>query len=142
MNKLIFILLFFFNSLQAGHVENVIYGESGSNYKDAWYVAQVINNRYKHGNYNSLYSVVTEKGQFSGYKVINDQKILDSLECIVHRVQHNDIPEELRLPENTRFFCNPLQVKSKRAKRWFNKLNLVKISEFKQKYLVHYYYSK
>jgi len=132
----------FFNLTRAGHVENVLHGESGTNYKDAWYVAQVINNRFNTGKYNSFYDVVTEKGQFSGYKKITNKKVLDSLSCILHRVKYNDIPDSLKIPDNTLYFCNPKQVKSESTKRWFKRLRLQKISLFKQKYLVHHYYSK
>lgn len=138
---LLFISLLLLNFSYAGHVENVIFGESGNNFKDAWYVAQVIHNRYEAGNYNSYYEVVTAPRQFDGYKKINKREILDSINCILHHVKYDNIPDSLRLPKGTMYFCNPKLISGKN-KIWFNKLKLVKVSKFKNKNAVHHYYKK
>lgn len=132
-------LLFGFKSANHSYVSRVIYGESGTNYRDCWYVAQVIKNRIDYKN-NTLEKVVKAKGQFSGYKVIKNREIQDSIECIIYHVINDNIPDSLRLPTDTKFFCNPKGVKSKRTMRWFNSLEKVRISYFPRKGVAHHYY--
>jgi hypothetical protein len=108
-------LLFLFN---INYVSNVVHGECGEDYRDIWYVCQVINNRYKEWNYKDYYAVVTDENQFNGYKKIKEKKVRDSIECIIHRVYYNDIPDSLRIHKKVLFFYNP-KISSKSGKRYF-----------------------
>ncbi len=120
------------------YISKVVYGESGANYRDCWYVAQVIKNRIDN-KWTTMEKVVKAKGQFNGFKTIKNQQVKDSIECIIYHVINDNIPDSLRLPEGTKYFCNPKGVKNKRAKRWFNTREKVLISVFRKGVEHHYY---
>jgi len=65
---IIALLLTSFTQKDASELVKVLYGESGSNYRDAWYVCQVIKNRKTEWDYKNLRDVVSSRKQFNGYK--------------------------------------------------------------------------
>ncbi len=103
-----------------------MYGEIGGSYEDAWYVAQVINNRYKTGKYKSWTEVVNEKNQFNGNKYLKKGALRDSFECIMEKVMEGKVPKKYKI--DAKYFCEPRIVakNNQKAWRWFNKLKLVK----------------
>jgi len=122
---------------EISEIAKVMYGESGTNYRDAWYVAQVIKNRYDKGNHKSYLSVIRQPHQFDGYRKIIKGEIKDTMESIITRVMNNDIPDSLRT--EAIFFCNLKLVTNQRIKNWFNTRRLILISRF-NKHTAHYYY--
>lgn len=122
---------------EIGEIAKVMFGESGTNYRDAWYVAQVIKNRYDKGNHKSYLSVIRQPHQFDGYRKIIKGEIKDTMESIITRVMNNDIPDSLRT--EAMFFCNLKLVTNQRIKNWFNTRRLILISRF-NKHTAHYYY--
>jgi hypothetical protein len=122
---------------EISEIAKVMFGESGTNYRDAWYVAQVIKNRYDKGNHKSYLSVIRQPHQFDGYRKIIKGEIKDTMESIITRVMNNDIPDSLRT--EAIFFCNLKLVTNQRIKNWFNTRRLILISRF-NKHTAHYYY--
>lgn len=122
---------------EISEIAKVMFGESGTNYRDAWYVAQVIKNRYDKGNHKSYLSVIRQPHQFDGYRMIIKGEIKDTMESIITRVMNNDIPDSLRT--EAIFFCNLKLVTNQRIKNWFNTRRLILISRF-NKHTAHYYY--
>ena len=134
MKPSLLVLLFTFN---IHYVANVIYGECGNDYKDAWFVCQVINNRQKEWDYKNFYEVVTAPNQFNGFKKIKEKKVKDSIECIIHRVYYNDIPDSLKIDKKVLYFYNP-KASSKKGKKFFSKRKKYKINKNKNGGEHHY----
>lgn len=135
---IIALLLTSFTQKDASELVKVLYGESGSNYRDAWYVCQVIKNRKTEWDYKNLRDVVSSRKQFNGYKT-PPKNVKDSLDCIIYHVINDNIPDSLRIDKKTLYFCNPKIIKNKKVLNWFRKKKLVKVSHF-SKNVAHYYY--
>lgn len=125
------------NVSEIEEIAKVMFGESGTSYRDAWYVAQVIKNRYDKGDYKSYLSVIRQPHQFDGYRKIVKGEIKDTLESIITKVINNDIPDSLRT--DAMFFCNLKLVTNQRIKKWFKTRKLILISRFNER-TAHYYY--
>lgn len=108
-------------------LSRVIFTEAGNqSYKGKLLVAATIKNRYQAGDYNSLYAVVNQQGQYATPRelatITTPQELAQLEECkraVIEALNSHDTYGRVS------YFCNP-KISDKVSLRWFeNELELV-----------------
>ncbi len=108
-------------------LSRVVFSEAGNqSYKGKLLVAATIKNRYQTGNYNSLYAVVNQQGQYATPRdlatITTPQELAQLEECkraVIEALNSHDTYGRVS------YFCNP-RICDKSLLRWFeSELELV-----------------